>query len=74
MGEMGNNGEECGKEGRMLKTVELTPKRMTSSGLPCTAPTKEMSALLSALVGKNVGTPLETVSSLRDDTLPEAPN
>ena len=34
----------------MLKTVELTPKRMTSSGLPCTAPTKEMSALLSALV------------------------
>ena len=35
---------------KMLKTVELTPKRMTSSGLPCTAPTKEMSALLSALV------------------------
>ena len=35
---------------KMLKTVELTPKRMTPSGLPCTAPNKEMSALLSALV------------------------
>ena len=34
----------------MLKKVELTPKRMTPSGLPCTAPTKEMSALQSALV------------------------
>ena len=29
---------------KILKTVELTPKRMTLPGLPCTAPTKEMSA------------------------------
>ena len=35
---------------KMLKTVELAPKRMTPLRLPCTALTKEMSAPLSALV------------------------